>query len=57
MKKVIIEINQRIICPHCKENRSMMMLISKGKYTAFHCDYAKPGDTILCVSCNKKFER
>ena len=57
MKKAIVESSTRISCPHCQESRSMMLLIANGDCCGFSVDYSKPGDTIVCVSCNKEFER
>jgi len=58
MKKAIVENDIKIICPHCGENRSLMILISSpGFYRGWSVDYAVPGDTVSCVSCKKEFER
>lgn len=57
MKKAIVECSTRISCPHCRESRSLMSLITDGEYCGFNVDYAKAGDTIVCVSCDKEFER
>lgn len=57
MKKAIIETNRRIMCPYCKENRGLMLLVTAPlMYFGYSPDSCKGHIKIQCVSCKKRFE-
>jgi len=57
LKKAIKERYERVICPNCGETRSMMLLLSKSDLPGWPAKFGTEGDTIICVSCKKEFEK